>query len=741
MQAVPQSGYFFLGWLDAFAGRPNPFSIPIDASTPDSVQVSARFLSEAGDEDGDGLSNSKEVNVSQTDPFRPDSDGDGLGDGVEVNTYKSNPLLVDSDGDALLDGVEVHLLGTSPVLRDSDGDGLWDGLEDADGDGLGNLKEIDVHKTSPVQRDTDGDGLDDGDEVNLFLIYDPTQLDTDGNGLTDGEEDADGDKLSNRMEIRGYMSDPKNPDTDGDGLMDGEEVNQYRTNLLVRDTDGDGLSDLAEVRWYVGYDPLKVDSDGDGIADGDEDADGDLLRNLDEQALGTDPVLADTDGDGLGDGAELGHGLYQAVLGRMTWEQARVDALARGGSLATVATRMEWELLFKSLGGAVFEGINGLWIGATDREVEGQWKWLDGIPLGFSNWAAGEPDNLNDSDYAAIAGELAGTIGQWNDFRAIVTRDGYVLRIGHATDPLDPDSDDDGLDDARERVLGTHPRLADSDGDGLSDREEVELTETLPLVVDSDGNGVGDGEEDADQDGLSNQRELRVHGTHPLRADSDGDGLRDGDEVRWFPSYNPLAVDTDGDGTGDGAEDPDGDGLDNQTEIGMHRTDPWLADTDGDGLGDGEELSMTMTDPVRADSDGDGISDGDADADGDRLSNREELRELGTDPRRPDSDGDAVNDGLEVRVGWDPLKADGDLVEIIRAARGEFRLADGGDLLAARPGSVQVSGGAGGGPPSLRLPVQQSRDLVEWWESGEEAVFVPVPPQHQANPFYRFGIK
>ena len=59
------------------------------------------------DSDGDGLSDSDEVNVHGTDPFDADSDDDGLGDGAEVNVHGTDPLLADSDGDGFGDGVEV----------------------------------------------------------------------------------------------------------------------------------------------------------------------------------------------------------------------------------------------------------------------------------------------------------------------------------------------------------------------------------------------------------------------------------------------------------------------------------------------------------------------------------------------------------------------------------------------------------------------------------------------------------
>jgi hypothetical protein len=64
-----------------------------------------------------------------------------------------------------------------------------------------------------------------------------------------------------------------------------------------------------------------------------------------------------------------------------------------------------------------------------------------------------------------------------------------------APEPPAVDSDNDGLSDAQEGVVGTNPNLIDSDADGLSDREEIQTYETDPLNPDTDADGFADGEE------------------------------------------------------------------------------------------------------------------------------------------------------------------------------------------------------------------------------------------------------
>jgi hypothetical protein len=69
-------------------------------------------------------------------------------------------------------------------------------------------------------------------------------------------------------------------------------------------------------------------------------------------------------------------------------------------------------------------------------------------------------------------------------------------------------------------------------------------------------------------------------------------------------------------------------------------------DTDQDGLTDDEEINVYKTDPSKADTDGDGLTD------------REEVKVYKTNPLKADTDGDGLSDGLEIKNHHDPLNPD-----------------------------------------------------------------------------------
>jgi hypothetical protein len=190
-----------------------------------------------------------------------------------------------------------------------------------------------------------------------------------------------------------------------------------------------------------------------------------------------------------------------------------------------------------------------------------------------------------------------------------------VLENQNGTNPSNPDTDFDGLNDGIELYYNCDPNNPDSDWDGLIDGDEVFLYYTSPIVSDTDN------------DGLSDYDEIYFYSTDPSNYDTDGDGLTDGDEINFY-GVDPNLWDTDADGLNDGFEI--------KYDFNPNAATPTNTDTDGDGL-DLLQEQYAGTVPTNADSDGDGISDGSEVAGG-------------TSPTNPDTDGDAVPDKFEITL-------------------------------------------------------------------------------------------
>ena len=58
--------------------------------------------------------------------------------------------------------------------------------------------------------------------------------------------------------------------------------------------------------------------------------------------------------------------------------------------------------------------------GFTDENIEGNWEWITGEPVTFTNWENGEPNNWGNEDFGSIYGTNDNGMhpGRWNDGNA-----------------------------------------------------------------------------------------------------------------------------------------------------------------------------------------------------------------------------------------------------------------------------------------------------------------------------------
>jgi hypothetical protein len=569
-----------------------------------------------------------------------DADDDGLSDLAEVSRWSTDPRDPDTDGDGLPDGWEAeHAAGPEaaspcPDPRTPDADGSCQPK--------GHPLRADLENgTDPHRGDTDGDGIPDAFEADNGM--DPLTADAD--------EDPLGTGLTNRQRYE-HGASAARADTACKGMPDAEAI-ERGLDPSRASTGGSGVPDAYALRWGLDPEDPGLASQrlaGEAGLTVGEAAEAsfealDLCATLDRpdppltEAL--DPRTVDDDGDGLPDAYEVEHGLDPFDGGDAG--PVRPDVAERVGLPPDdERVRQAEPDPRQDLSGDGLSNLEAYLLGACPGTLDCDGDGLTTREEALEGWTVrvdGEPRTVHSDPARRVTDgdripDGAKRDGEW-------TVDGRTVRFP-PLDPRTPDTDGDGLPDAREVVAfadALDPTAADTDDDGLEDGPEVDYWSTRAAQAPDRADEL------CPRCSLAEDQPANV-----ANPDVDGDGLQDGAEVRpgerpvdpgaaqtaAFPATDPADTDTDDDGLPDDWE---------------QRNARFVAEHGRWDLDPSREDSLVGT-PIAAEGcpARGPCTDATRDLEGDELANRDEL-DVGTDPHDDDTDDDGLPDGWEVEHG------------------------------------------------------------------------------------------
>ena len=128
---------------------------------------------------------------------------------------------------------------------------------------------------------------------------------------------------------------------------------------------------------------------------------------------------------------ENGH-YYGIVTGQRDWQQAQTHAQTQElsgapGHLVTITSAAENDFLMANLLEPAAADL--IFIGLSDVDVEGLFRWVTGEPITFTRWTGGQPDNAGPTGNEDTVYTERNTDWEWNDVRSDFSVAAYVVEF------------------------------------------------------------------------------------------------------------------------------------------------------------------------------------------------------------------------------------------------------------------------------------------------------------------------
>jgi hypothetical protein len=274
-----------------------------------------------------------------------------------------------------------------------------------------------------------------------------------------------------------------------------ESANSDKLSQIASTTGGtsyivESASDLPNVFSRVAANTTTVnDTDGDGLSD-ELEREGFVLGGPDGTHVTTNPRSNDTDDDGLTDAEEVGQYREVEYNGETASYYNHVANPRRIHSDDDNLTDAEevsgWEIELTETAAASQGYLN------VTRPDPSRRLLIEYLRSLYQEQSAiyRSSDRLT-REYSSSRGAAIAIAEEFNIDESTLRQRGRVVpldesHLTHTTvtsDPLQADTDDDGLTDGVEQVRGTDPTRSDTDGDGLSDPAEFR-NGTAPVLFD-----------------------------------------------------------------------------------------------------------------------------------------------------------------------------------------------------------------------------------------------------------------